>query len=76
MKIVQILGEIWTHLFCGINLNIAKLRYTYYYYFCIVADVALNYHSTTFVNNFTMQCGHMGRNVSKPLTGGQNLASS
>ena len=63
MKIKQIIVEIWTHLFLRISLKIAKLRYIHYYYFCILGDVALNYH----VDIWT-------RLLIKLLTGGQKLA--
>ena len=46
MKITQKIVEIWTHLFLWISLKIAKLRDRHYYYFCLLRDVALNYHPT------------------------------
>ena len=39
-----------------INLKIAKLRDRHYYYFCILGDVALNYHPTKFGDNCKTQC--------------------
>ena len=51
MKITQMFVKIWTHLFLLISLKIAKLRYRHRYYFCILGDVALNYHPTKFGDN-------------------------
>ena len=76
MKITQIIVEIWTHLFLWISLKIAKLRYRHYYYFCILGDVALNYHHTKFGDNCKSQSGYMDKTVKKLLTGGQKSASS
>ena len=76
MKITQIIVEIWTHLLWWISLNIAKLRYRHYYYFCILGDVALNYHHTKFGDNCKSQSGYMDKTVKKLLTGGQKSASS
>ena len=76
MKITQIIAEIWTHLVLWISLKIAKLRYRHYYYFCILGDVALNYHHTKFGDNCKSQSGYMDKTVKKRLTGGQKSASS
>ena len=54
MKIIQITVEIWAHLFLGISVKIAKLCDRRY--FCILRDVALNYHPTKFGNNCKTQC--------------------
>ena len=56
MKITQITMEIWAHLFLWISLKIAKLRDRHYHYFCILEDVALNYHPTKFGDNCEKQC--------------------
>ena len=63
MKITQIIVEIWTHLFLRISLKIAKLRDRHYGYFCILGDVALNYHPTKFGSNCKRQCGYMDKTV-------------
>ena len=60
MKITQIFVEIWAHLSWWISLKIAKLRDRHYYYFCILRDVALNYHPTKFRDNCKTQCGQNG----------------
>ena len=72
MKITQIFVEIWTHLFLWKSLKVAKLHYRHYYYFCMMRDVALNYHPT----KFGSKCGYMDKTAKKLLTGGQKLASS
>ncbi len=76
MKTAQIFGEIWAHLFLEINLKIAKLPYQLYRYFCTVEHVALTYHPAKFGNNCKTQSGNMDKSVRKPLTGGENFASS
>ena len=76
MKITQIFVKIWTHSFLWISLKIAKLRYRHCYYFCILGDVALNYHPTKFGDNCKSQCGYMDKTVKKLLTGGQKSAPS
>ena len=53
MKIIQINVEIWPHLF--LYLKIGKLRDKHYYYFCILRDIALNYHPTKFGDNCKTQ---------------------
>ena len=71
-KITQIVEEIWTHVFLWISLKIAKLHYKHYYYFCILEDVATNYHPIKFDNICKTQCWNMGRTfISKPKTGPQ-----
>ena len=62
--------------FVLISLKIATLRYRHYDYFCILGDVALNYHPTKFGDNCKTQCGYMDKTVKKTLlTGGQKPAS-
>ena len=56
--------------------NIAKLPDRHYYYFCILGDVALNYHPIKFSSNCKTQCGYMDITVKKLITGGQQLAAS
>ena len=56
MKFTQIIGEIWPHLFLRISLEIAKLHDRHNYYFCILRDIALNYHPTKFGDNCKTQC--------------------
>ena len=51
MKMTQIFGEMWAHLFLLISLKIAKLHDRHYYYFCILRDIALNYHPIKFGDN-------------------------
>ena len=63
MKITQIFVEIWTHLFWWISLKIAKLRYQHYYYFCILRNVALNYHPTKFGDNYKTQCWNTSKTI-------------
>ena len=63
MKITQIIVEIWAHLLSWINLKIAKLHDRHYYYFCILEDVALNYHHTKFGVNCKMQCWNMSKTI-------------
>ena len=65
MKITQIFVEIWTHLYLRISLKIDKLRYRHYYYFCILGDVALNYHPTKSGSNCKRQCGYMDKLLRK-----------
>ena len=67
MKITQIFVKIWTHSFLRISLKIAKLRYRHCYYFCILGDVALNYHPTKFGDNCKSQCGYMDKTVKKTV---------
>ena len=69
-KLQEYLGEIWAHLFGGINLNIAKLLQELYCYVCMVEGDALYYHLTKFDNNCIGQSENMDRKVKKTLTGG------
>ena len=57
-------------MFLWIRFKIAKLRYGHYYYFCILRDVALNYHHTRFGDNCKTQCGNISKTVKKLLTRG------
>ena len=41
----------------------AKLRYRHYYYFCILRDIALNYHPTKFGDNCKTQCWNMSKTI-------------
>ena len=61
MTITQIFVGIWTF----VLMNKFKNRQTtlYYYYFCILRDVALNYHPTKFGSNCKRQCGYMDKTV-------------
>ena len=52
VKITGIIVEIWAHLLLWRRLKIAKLRYAYYYSFCVGVDIVLNYHSAKFGNNW------------------------
>ena len=63
MKITQIIVEIWTHLFLWISLKIAMLRNRHYYYFCILRDIALNYHPTKFSDNCKTQSWNMSKTI-------------
>ena len=48
--------------------NSQTTRYTLLY-FCILRDVALNYHPSKFGDNCKMQCGYMEKTVNwKPET--------
>ena len=44
--------------------------------FCILGDVALNYHHTRSGDNCKTQCENISQTVKKVLTGGQKLAPS
>ena len=61
----QVFVEIWAHLFLSRNLKIAKLRDRQYYYFCLLRDVALDYHLAKFGSNCKRQCGYMDKIVKK-----------
>ena len=39
--------------------NSQTTLYGHYYYFCILGDVALNYHPTKFGSNCKTQCGYI-----------------
>ena len=52
VKITRIIVEIWAHMLLCKTLEIAKLRYAYYYSFCIGVDIVLSYHPTKFGNNW------------------------
>ena len=63
MKITQIIVEIWAYLVLWLSLKIAKLRDRHYYYFCILRDIALNYHPTKFGDNCKAQCWNMSKTI-------------
>ena len=63
VKITRIIVEIWAHLLLWRSLKIAKLRYAYYYSFCVGVDIVLNYHSAKFGNNWKKH----GWNIDKTL---------
>ena len=50
VNFMKIIVEIWAHLFLWISLKLAKLDDRHYYYFCVLGDLALNYHPTKFGN--------------------------
>ena len=52
VKITRLIVEIWAHMLLCKTLEIAKLRYTYYYSFCIGVDIVLSYHPTKFGNHW------------------------